>query len=154
RITPDHLAAERLDQRLMSEADPQDRRPCLRERADRLDRDPGLLRGAGAWRDDQAVGLQPEQLRDGRLVVPDDPDITPQLAQVLDQVVGEGVVVVDDEHVHGHSCCSAASSTARKTAFALLTDSLYSYAGWASATVPPPACTWPSPSLTTTVRMW
>ena len=35
------------------------------------------------------------------LVVADDLDLRPQLAQVLDQVVGEGVVVVDHQHAHG-----------------------------------------------------
>src|SRR5436305_34248 len=78
-----------------------------------------------------------------------------QLAQVLDEVVGERVVVVDDEYSHhGHSGCSAASSSARRTARALASLSANSYAGLASATVPPPACTCATPSATTTVRMW
>src|SRR5919204_286176 len=48
----------------------------------------------------------------------------------------------------------AVDSMAWKTACALLTDSSYSREGMASATVPPPACTWTRPSFTTTVRMW
>ena len=77
-----------------------------------------------------------------------------QLAEVLDEVVGERVVVVEDEDPHAHSGCSQASAIARIAACALATDSSYSKSGCASATVPPPACTWATPSLTTTVRMW
>ena len=69
----------------------------------------------------------------------------PQLAQVLDQVVGERVVVVDHEQ-HQCSLRSAdvarrAISTALSTARALLTHSSYSAAGTLSATMPAPACT-------------
>src|SRR5277367_2757289 len=54
----------------------------------------------------------------------------------------------------GQSTCSQASSIACITARDFATDSSYSYSGFASATVPPPACTWATPSLTTTVLMW
>ena len=51
-------------------------------------------------------------------VVADRLDLRPELAQVLDEVVGEGVVVVDheDAHVYGHSACRVASSMARDDA--------------------------------------
>ena len=129
RLALDDRAAEGLDQRLVAEADAEHRRAGLGEGADRLDRDPGLGRRAGAGRDDEAVGAALEQLADLGLVVADDLELGPELAQVLDEVVGEGVVVVDDEDAasaQAQSGCSQASSTARKTAFALLTDSLYS----------------------------
>ena len=100
RLALHGAAAERLDQRLVAEADPQHRRPRLGEGADRLDRDAGLGRRAGAGRDDEAVGAAPEQLVDRGAVVADHLDLRPQLAQVLDQVVGEAVVVVDDEDLH------------------------------------------------------
>ncbi len=102
--------------------------PASAKAPDRLDRDPRLGRRAGPGRDDEAVGAALEQLLDLGLVVADDLDLGAKLAQVLDEVVGEGVVVVDHEHAHRQlqSGCSQASSTARKTAFALLTDSLYS----------------------------
>jgi hypothetical protein len=54
----------------------------------------------------------------------------------------------------GQSTCSQASAIACITARDFATASSYSYSGFASATVPPPACTWATPSLTTTVRMW
>ena len=61
----------------------------------------------GPGRDDDAVGRALEQLVDGRDVVAHDLDLGAQLAQVLDEVVGERVVVVDDEDArHGHSGCS------------------------------------------------
>src|SRR4029077_8763129 len=126
-VAADHLAAERLNQRLMAEADPEDRNARLGEGADRLDRDPCLLGSPRPGRDPQPVRLEIEQLRDRGLVVADHADLRAELTEVLDEVVGERVVVVDDEHAgHGHSGCSPASSTARKTALALLIDSLYS----------------------------
>src|ERR1019366_8767677 len=90
------------------------------------------------------------------LVVAHDAHLGPELAEVLHKVVGERVVVVDheDSHVHAQSACRQASSTASMTAADFATDSWYSQAGLASATVPPPACTRATPSLTTTVRMW
>ncbi len=128
RLALHGAAAEGLDQRLVAEADAEHRRAGLGEAADRLFRDPGLGRRAGAGRDDEALGVALEQLVDRRLVVAHDLELGTELAQVLDQVVGEGVVVVDDEYAHAQaqSGCSQASSTARKTALALLTDSLYS----------------------------
>ena len=49
-----------------------------------------------------------------------------QLTQVLDEVVGERVVVVDDEDLHAQSACLAASSIARTTPRAFARDSSYS----------------------------
>ena len=89
RLALDDAAAEGLDQRLVAEADAEHRRPGLGEGADRLDRDPGLGRRAGAGRDDEAVGAALEQLADLGPVVADDLDLGPELAQVLDEVVGE-----------------------------------------------------------------
>src|SRR4051812_13721851 len=157
RLPLDHAPAEGLDHRLVAEADAEDRRPGFAEGLDRRAGDTGLGRRAGAGRDDQPVRLARQQLCDRRLVVAHDFHLRPQLAQVLDEVVGEGVVVVDHQHAHpnhAQSGCSQATSTARNTALALLTDSFHSYSGFASATVPPPACTCSCPSLTTTVRMW
>ena len=52
----DDPAAERLDHRLVAEADAEHRRPGLGEGADRRAGDPRLGRRAGAGRDDQPVG--------------------------------------------------------------------------------------------------
>jgi hypothetical protein len=126
RLAADHLASERLDQRLVPEADPEHGGASLGEPLHRLDRHTRIGRCAGSRRYDEAIRGLVEQLIDGRAIVAHDLDLRPELAQVLDEVVGEGVVVVDHEDVHGHSGSAVASSTARKTAFALFTDSLYS----------------------------
>src|SRR3954467_6486068 len=146
--------AEGLRHRLMAEAHAQGRHAGLREAAGDLDRHAGLVGRARPGRDDDAVEAALEQLVDARAVVAHDLELAPQLAQVLDEVVGERVVVVDHEDLHGQSGCSIAISTARSTPLALASDSRNSYSGLASATVPPPAWTWPTPSLMTTVRMW
>src|SRR3954447_14764455 len=98
------LAAERLGERLVAEADAERRHAGLGEAPHRLDRDAGLGGRARPGRDDHAVPPALEQLADLRRVVADDLDLRPQLAQVLDEVVGERVVVVDREDArHGHS---------------------------------------------------
>src|SRR4051794_23091552 len=154
REVADDGAAEGLGERLVAQADAERRDAGLGKPLDDLEADARLVRGARAGRDDDAVGPSLEQLVDVRGVVAHDVELAPQLAQVLDEVVGEGVVVVDDEDSHGQSGCSAASAIASRTARDFATDSSNSYSGLASATVPPPACTCATPSLTTTVRMW
>src|SRR3954454_14621554 len=148
----DDLAAERLRHRLVAEADAERLHAGLREAAHHLDADPGLVGRARARRDDHAVVALVEQLVHGRRVVAHDLQIRPELAQILDEVVGERVVVVDHQHAYGHACLTA-SSIACTTPRALARDSSYSYSGLASATVPPPAWMCAMPSLTTTVRM-
>ena len=56
---------------------------------------PASVGRARAGRDDHAVGLALEQLVDRRGVVAHDVELGAELAQVLDEVVGERVVVVD-----------------------------------------------------------
>ena len=67
-----------------------------------VDGDPGVLGPAGARGDDEAAGVQVLQFGHGRGVVAGDADLRPQLRQVLNEVVGEGIVVVDHDH-HGGS---------------------------------------------------
>ena len=122
----DRPAAERLDHRLVPEADAQRRDPGLGEGAGGLDRDPRLGRRARPGRDHQPVGAALEQLGDGSPVVADHVELRPELTQVLDEVVGERVVVVDHERLHPHSDWASASATAWNIAFALFTDSRYS----------------------------
>ena len=71
--------------------------------------------------------VRAEQVVDGGDVVAHGLDLRPQLPQVLDEVVGEGVVVVDDEDaLTATLAASAASSIARTTPRALARDSSYS----------------------------
>ena len=68
--------------------------------ADERNKDAGLAGRAGAGREQDAFGLECLDLVDGELVVTANYDFCTQLAKVLDKVVGEGIVVVEDED-HG-----------------------------------------------------
>ena len=91
------------------------------------------------------VGRQRAIVVDGDLVVAHDAHVLPQLAEVLHEVVGERVVVVDHEQHQLLAPRGAARARdldgARRTARALLTHSSYSAPGSLSATMPAPACT-------------
>src|SRR5207249_1541027 len=96
----------------------------------------GLARGARAGGDDDPARRERFHLveRDG--VVPAHVERRAELAAVLHQVVGEGIVVVDDQN---HS--ASARRTAWIIARALLTHSRCSASGSESATIPAPAWT-------------
>src|SRR5918994_7186938 len=81
--------------RLVSEADAEQRQLPLGALGHDRDADPGRLRGAwpGAGQD----AVEADDVRRARLVVATDDRVGAQLGQVLDQVVDEAVVVVDDE---------------------------------------------------------
>src|SRR5579875_2173724 len=140
RPVADHPGAQGLAQRLVAEADPQDRH-LPGEGTDGGHRDPCLGRRPRPRRDDQ--GVVPGQGRQADLVVAEGARSGAQLGQVLDQVVGEGVVVVDDGHTGGASAHATASacSTAANIARALAMVSSYSRPGSESATTPAPTCT-------------
>ena len=76
-------------------------------------------------------------LVDGERVVAIDAHVLAQLAEVLDEVVGERVVVIDHQQ---HGYIDSASLTAWNSARALLTHSACSRSGSESATIPAPAC--------------
>ena len=106
RLRPRHLATESLDDRLVAEADPERRRRRA-EDEDQLDRDAGVDRPPWARRDDEAVGSELARLGDGQVVAAPDDDLGAQLLEQVDEVVGERVVVVDDEDTHAFECASA-----------------------------------------------
>src|SRR5690606_28565673 len=112
--------------------------------------DARLLGRTGPGADDDGLRLQAGHLLDGDAVVPVDRLGRPQLAQVLDQVVGEGVVVVDHDD---HQSPSSAISSARIRARALFWASRYSAAGSESATMPAPAWMKTRSPCITMVRM-
>jgi len=60
----------------------------------------GLCRRAGAGRDEDTIRIEGECLVSSDLIVAHNLLLHPQLTEVLDEVVGKGVEVVDDEH-HG-----------------------------------------------------
>ena len=93
------VAAHRLADRLMAEADAEDRRR-RREALDQRQADAGLVRRAGAGREDDRLGRHRRDLVEGDLVVAVDDRIRPKLAEEVDEVVGKAVVVIDDEESH------------------------------------------------------
>src|SRR6266851_4237597 len=89
-------SAKRLAQALVAEADAKDR-DLSRQLLDRLVGNAGVVRRAGAGRNDDAVVAG--QLGNGDLVIAEDDRLDPELAEVLDEVVRERVVVVDDRQL-------------------------------------------------------
>ena len=63
-VGPDHVAAERLADGLVAEADAEQRHAGGRRRADQRHADAGLARRAGAGRDHDRGGLEGERLVD------------------------------------------------------------------------------------------
>ncbi len=90
------LAAECLADRLMTEADAEDRH-FSGERADQGDEDAGLRGCFGPGRQHRGGGFEGKHVGDAQRIVPIDDWLFPQLAEVLNQVVGERIVVVEDE---------------------------------------------------------
>src|SRR5581483_5423645 len=93
--------AERLTDALVAEADAE-YRDLAAELPHECERDARLIRGAGAGRDDDARGRSLADFLDRECVVAHDLDVFAELAQVLDEVVGEAVVVVDHENHGAH----------------------------------------------------
>src|SRR3989442_947130 len=94
-----HFAAERLPDRLMAQTDAEGR-PFARGGGDQGDGEARLVRRARAGREHRRGGLEAEHVRHAEGVVAVHYRLLPQLAEVLHQVVREGVVVVEDEE-HG-----------------------------------------------------
>ena len=92
----DHLPTESLADRLMSEADTEDRNFAGKV-ADQFDADPGVLRRARARGNDDALGIETRYLVHAEFVVPPYFDASAQFAEVLDEVVGERVVIVENK---------------------------------------------------------
>ena len=129
----DDPRTERLRDGLVSEADAEERQ-LARERLDGGERDAGGVGVAGTGREDERLGLERPDAVHVDFVVAHHVHLRAQSPEVLDEVVGERVVVVDHEY-HSVSANLAASNTALD----LLTVSLYSFTGSESATIPAPA---------------
>src|SRR5947209_12504635 len=63
-----------------------------------VDADAGLLRSARSRRDQNPLGRHRLDLRDGHLVIALHHYLSPKFTQVLHQVVGEAVVVIEDKN--------------------------------------------------------
>lgn len=98
RLGPaDYVSAEMLPDCLMAEANAEDRH-TLCEPFDHRKRNPGGIGCSGTGRDEYFFRLQIGfDFIDGNFVIADDLHIGTQLAQVLDEVVGEGIVIIYDQ---------------------------------------------------------
>src|SRR3979409_2690109 len=142
------LAAESLADRLMTEAHAQ-----YRDLACKLaygsQRDPRFSGSAGPRGNDDTCRFHRSDVRRPDLVVAKHLDVCAQLAQILHQIPGEGIVVVDHQDHARRSIPFEAISAARSTARALARFSCNSLSGTESATILAPACTCIWPSFTT-----
>jgi hypothetical protein len=111
-------AAESLADRLMAEADAEQGNPAGKL-ANRRQRDAGLRRRAGPGEMTSKAGFRRaiSAIADG--IVAEDPDFLPQLAKILHEVVGKGVVVVDHQQ-HAASLSSLTEQAAPAMAVASL----------------------------------
>src|SRR2546426_1743222 len=150
-LVANDLPSKGLAEALMAEAYAEDGDLAI-ELRDRLVGNSSVFRRAGTRRDDHTV-VTP-QLDDAHLVVAKHSGLDPELAEVLDQVVGERIVVVDDGEPGGRSVHhrSSAISIALNIAPAFSSVSSNSRSGRESATTPAPACTYATPPATTMGR--
>ena len=99
------LAAERDADGLMPEADAEHRRRRP-EPPDHVDRDAGVLGPPGPGRDHDALGLQRLDLVERDLVVALTTGAAPSSPEVLGEVEGERVVVVDEQAASQSPACA------------------------------------------------
>ena len=64
---------------------------------EQVDADSRILWRAGARGNNDPLGMHSSDFFDRNLIIPAYDDVLPQLAQILHQVVGKGVVVIKDE---------------------------------------------------------
>src|SRR3989304_4632678 len=120
RRRADDSAAEGGADGLMAEANPKDGNMGA-EAFDGVAGDARFFGGAGAGGYNDLLGPQRLDLIQSDFIVAKDPDVGAELAQVVIEVVGEGVLVVDEQN-HRLLHCSA-SSMALSMARALLSVS-------------------------------
>ena len=82
--------------RLMTETDAEDRDTAA-ELLHGLDDDAGILRSSGAGRENDVRGGKCLDLRDGHRVVPDHADLIGQRAEILIQIIGKAVVIINQQ---------------------------------------------------------
>ncbi len=146
-ISAHDLAAERLADTLQAEAYAENRN-FARHLAQKSQRDSGLGGSARSGRDDDRRRMKRANAGDIDRVVALDDDVGAEFAEVLHDVVGKRVVVIDHQEffIARHATYllaavskSRAACSARTIARALFTDSSNSAPGSESATTPPPA---------------
>ena len=111
RPARDHLAAEILADRLVAEADAEDGF-LAREGADDVERHAGFAGRTRAGGEQHAVGVERQRLGRGDGVVAEDALLHPELPVVLDEVVSEGVEIINDQQHGGERRKGQASQAA------------------------------------------
>ena len=96
-----HPAAENLPEALQSEAHTE-QGPHTAELLDDGVAQPGIGRLSRPGADENTIGIDVEGLVEGDGVVAIDKGLCAQLTEVLDQVVDEGVIVVDHQYAGSH----------------------------------------------------
>ena len=97
------ISAKNVADTLMAEADTQDR-DALTKGANHVTADARFLGRTRTWGDTDVIGPLFGDLFEGDLIIPMDLHLRAHLAKVLDEVVGKGVVIVDDQkHGRGES---------------------------------------------------
>lgn len=104
-ICPHDLAAKGLSDCLMSEADPHQGRACFGRCHCEGQTDPGLIGIAGTGREQDAAWSQAHRLLDIDGIVAVYHHLRPEASQIVNEVVGETVVVIDQQQ-HGRILCS------------------------------------------------
>src|SRR5438270_516643 len=99
-LRADHAAAKSCPNRLVSEANTQNRN-FPRYFADEIDRNPGFIRSAGTGRNHNFPRGQLLDLLRCDLIIPAYLDLFAGFADVLDEVKSKGIVIVENEN-HGN----------------------------------------------------
>ena len=109
------LAAKCLTKRLMPEAHAQQRRACLGSRSGQRQTDARLIRVARTGGQDDPRRVHRHRGLHVDLIVAADFNFGPEITQIVYQVVGEAIVVIDQEQ-HTVILCIGAGFRARGTA--------------------------------------
>src|SRR5262245_41289482 len=129
--------AEYGHQRLMAEAYTENRN-MSRKGLDHMHRNAGVVRSARPGRDREMCGFEVLRFPDADGIVAIHAHVGTEDQERLHQVIGEGIVVIDEKESWHHKP-SFANSSARRSAAPLASTSAYSAAGTLSATIPAPA---------------
>jgi hypothetical protein len=95
-----HFASEMLADALMAKADAEQGLSSIRARRNEFKRNPRLRGSARPRRNQKRLRTSRQRLPRRNRVIADNFHLGPQLHQIMDEVPGEAVIIVDDED-HG-----------------------------------------------------
>ena len=93
----DDPAAKVLADALVAQTNPKEGNTGIGEGLHNIETIPGLIGAAGTRRKEYLVGIKSTSLSARQIVVTEDFLLHPELAEILDQIVGEGVEIIDNE---------------------------------------------------------